>query len=171
MKKVMVFGKPGGGKSTLSKHLANKLALPLHQIDSMAFKANGMAVERSHFDDAHERLLCSDRWIIDGLGPLSAFNQRLTLADTLIYIDLPYRTSYWLVTKRLIKSVYQKPEGWPEGSSVLKGTIQSYQFLSRSRAFWNDAFLQSLEQKGRGKTLYHIKSLSEISELVHTRTQ
>jgi len=87
MNKVAVFGKPGSGKSTLSRKLATATGILLYSLDS--------------------------------------FWQRLEQADTLMYIDLPYRVSYWLVTKRLIKGLIVKPEGWPEGSSVFKGSLQS----------------------------------------------
>lgn len=89
-------------------------------MDSIVYKANGEFVEREVFEQAHESILKSESWIIDGFGPLGSFNTRLDVADTLVYIDLPYSISYWFVTKRMLKGLFVKPEGWPDGSSVIK---------------------------------------------------
>jgi len=166
MNRVAVFGKPGSGKSTLSKALAAASGIPLHPLDSMVYLANGEPVDRATFDAAHDAVLASERWIIDGLGPLASFNQRLTEADTLIYIDLPYWLSYWLVTKRLLKGLRVRPEGWPEGSSVLNGTLQSYRMLRLSSGFWNADFQTRLDSLAEGKTLHIIRSLAELNRFV-----
>ncbi len=166
MKKVAVFGKPGSGKSTLSKQLAAQLDIPLHPLDSIVYHPNGDFVERDIYNQAHERILSSERWIIDGLGPIGSFYQRLDVADTLIYIDLPYEVSYWLVTKRLLKGILVKPEGWPEGSSLVKGTLNSYKTLKQCPLFWNDAFMQKLEGLSAGKSLYVIRSMTELDGFV-----
>ncbi len=129
MKKVSVFGKPGSGKSTLSKKLASATGLNLHALDSIAYKNNGELVERPLFDKRHENILSNEYWIIDGLGPIESFYTRLEAADTLVYIDLPYTTCYWLVTKRFFKGLFVNPEGWPNGSSIIKGTLASYKML------------------------------------------
>ncbi len=71
MKKVAVFGKPGSGKSTVSKALAVVSGLPLHQLDSIVYKPNGEFVAREEFDAAHNEILRSESWIIDGFGPIS----------------------------------------------------------------------------------------------------
>ncbi|PMH28294.1 adenylate kinase [Vibrio lentus] len=166
MKKIAVFGKPGSGKSTISKALAAATGLPLHQLDSIAYKPNGELVEREIFKDVHDKIISSETWIIDGLGPIGAFNQRLDAADTLIYIDLPYAVSYWFVTKRFLKGVFVKPEGWPEGSSVLKGTLASYKTLKLCPAFWNDELMCQLLAKSDEKTVHVIKSVSELDNFV-----
>ncbi|MBN1008852.1 adenylate kinase [Amphritea pacifica] len=166
MKKVAVFGKPGSGKSTLSRALASVTGIPLHPLDSMVYQKNGELVERKLFDEAHERVLSSDRWIVDGFGPLESFYKRLESADTLIYIDLPYRTSYWLVTKRLLKGLMVTPEGWPEGSSVFRGSMQSYKVLRLCPRFWNEAFMGRLETLSAEKTLYVIRSVAELNSFV-----
>ena len=49
MKKIAVFGKPGSGKSTLSKSLAFATGIPLYQLDSIVYKKNGDLVEREIF--------------------------------------------------------------------------------------------------------------------------
>ena len=56
MKKVAVFGKPGSGKSTVSKRLAAAIHIPLYQLDSMLYQANGEFVDRAAFDKAHQEL-------------------------------------------------------------------------------------------------------------------
>lgn len=166
MRKVAVFGKPGSGKSTLSKTLAKVTGLPLHQLDSLFYQKSGEPVARETFDKAHGDILASDSWIIDGLGPLGAFKKRLDAADTLVYIDLPYLTSYWFVTKRLLKGLFIKPEGWPEGSSVLKGSTQSYKILRLSPSFWNGEFMAEVEGMAQHKTVFVIRSLSELKAFI-----
>ncbi len=91
---------------------------------------------------------------------------RLKAADTLIYIDLPYFVSYYLVTKRLLKGLIIKPEGWPDGSSILKGSLQSYKTLKLCPKFWNDGFLQKLKAASTDKSIYVISSISELDEFV-----
>ena len=166
MKKIAVFGKPGSGKSTVSKALAQATGIDLHQLDSLVYKANGEFVDSEVFSHMHERILSSESWIIDGLGPIESLKKRLDSADTLIYIDLPFPVSYWLVTKRLLKGLFVKPEGWPDGSSVIKGTIQSYKMLKLSPTFWNDDFRSRLELRAKEQEVHIIRSVSELNSFV-----
>ncbi|EGU61160.1 adenylate kinase [Vibrio nigripulchritudo ATCC 27043] len=166
MKKIAVFGKPGSGKSTLSKRLSAVTGIPLHPLDSIVYQPNGELTDRKIFDEKHQEILTSESWIIDGLGPLGSFNQRLEAADTLIYINLPYSASYWWVTKRLLKGVLVKPEGWPDGSSVLKGSIQSYKMLKLSPKFWNEDFQSRLESISEGKSLHVIRSVADLKGFI-----
>lgn len=166
MKKIAVFGKPGSGKSTLSNSLASATGIKLHALDSILYKQNGDLVDRKTYDEEHEIILCSDSWIIDGFEPIESFNKRLEVADTLIYIDLPYIVSYWLVTKRFLKGLVVKPEGWPTGSSILKGTVESYKVLKLCPKFWNDGFVQKLEMMSAEKSLYVVRSVSELNSFV-----
>ena len=166
MKKIAVFGKPGSGKSTISKALALATGIELHQLDSIVYKANGEFVEREVFDQAHDNIINSESWIIDGFGPLGSFDTRLEAADTLVYIDLPYPISYWFVTKRMLKGLFVKPEGWPDGSSVIKGTIQSYKTLKLCPKFWNDDFRLRLELRAKEKEVHIIRSVSELNNFV-----
>jgi len=169
--KIAVFGKPGSGKSVLSKALASATGIPLYQLDLMVYQKSGELVDRTTFDEAHDKALSSERWIIDGFGPIASFYTRLEAADTLIYIDLPYLTSYWLVTKRLLKGLVVRPEGWPEGSSVFKGTLQSYKTLRLCPGFWNQAFMERLDKLAVNKTLYVIRSVTELNNFIDETIQ
>ncbi|WP_444885619.1 adenylate kinase [Microbulbifer sp. PSTR4-B] len=169
MKKIAIFGKPANGKSTLGKKLASVTGIKLYALDSILYQQSGQEVDLHSYEETHGNILASEEWIIEGFGSISSldsFNRRLSEADTLIYIDLPYFVTYWLVTKRLFTGLFKKPEGWPNGSSILKGTLESYKILKFCPKFWNDRFLQRLEKLSVNKNLYVIRSISELNSFV-----
>lgn len=166
MKRIAVFGKPGSGKSTLSKALASATGIPLYPLDSILYKANGEALDAQSYDSKHQEILAKDNWIIDGFDRMTPFKQRLDAADTLIYIDLPYVVSYYLVSKRLLKGLLVKPEGWPDGSSIIKGSIQSYKMLKLCPQFWNDDFLLKLEARSNKQKVHVIRSTAQLKGFV-----
>lgn len=169
MNKIAVFGKPGSGKSTVSKALAVATGIELYQLDSIVYQPNGELVEREVFEKIHGEILQVENWIVDGLGPISSFYKRLEAADTLVYIDLPYLVSYWFVTKRLLKSFFVKPEGWPEGCSVLKGSLESYRILKLCPKFWNAEFLARIQAMPSVKEVYVIKTVAQLNSFVASR--
>jgi adenylate kinase family enzyme len=164
MNKVVVFGKPGGGKSTLSRKLSAETGIKLCALDLIEYKKNGERVSREEYLKKHADLIGADSWIIEGLGTLESFWLRIDAADTLIYVDLPYSVHYWWVTKRLLKSFFVKPEGWPEGSSVLKGTLASWKYLRSSPKFWTPELFEKIQSRGKGKDIYRITSVKEIND-------
>jgi adenylate kinase family enzyme len=166
MKKIVVLGKPGNGKSSLAERLGVATGLPVHQLDSIFYKPNGETIDVKKFERLHETIIAKDSWIIEGFGTHETLYQRLRASDTSIYIDLPYLVSYWFVTKRLFKGMLIKPEGWPEGCSVLKGSIQSYKTLRGCPAFWNNEFMEKVEDITVGKSLHVIRTVPELDGFI-----
>jgi adenylate kinase family enzyme len=85
--KVAVFGKPGGGKSTLSQQIASVTNLPLHQLDLIQFVEGGAKVPDEVFVKHHSEILASPRWVIDGFGTPRSFEDLLHAADVLVYVE------------------------------------------------------------------------------------
>ena len=166
MNRVVVFGKPGGGKSTLSKKLSAVTGIKLYALDLIEYKKSGERVPAEEFLKKHADLIATDNWIIDGLGKLESFWSRVDAADTLIYVDLPYYVSYWWVTKRLLKSFIVKPEGWPEDCSVLKGTLAGWKYLRLSPRFWTPELFEEIQSRGEGKNVYRITSVRELNKVI-----
>jgi adenylate kinase family enzyme len=164
VKKIAIFGKPGSGKSTFSMKLAISSSIKYCPLDSIEYLKNGERVSITEYNLQHEKLINESSWIIDGLGYLDSFWARIQAADIVIYIDLPYRISYWWVTKRLLISPFKHPESWPEGSSVLKGTIASWKYLRLSPKFWNEEFYDKLKNSCENRKLIRITSVKEMNE-------
>ncbi len=123
MKKVAVFGNAGGGKSTLSKKLAEITKLPLYVLDKIKYKSGGEEVDYHDYRAIHDQILRSEEWIIDGYGCSETIWERLNAADTLVYLDLPLPIHFCWVSKRLIKGLFKNPESWPENSPILKSSF------------------------------------------------
>ena len=88
MKKVIVIGCPGSGKSTVSRALHNKTGIPLYHLDMMYWNADKTSVEKSVFLERLSDVLEKDEWIIDG-NYGSTMELRMAACDTVIFLDYP----------------------------------------------------------------------------------
>jgi len=88
MKKVMVIGCPGSGKSRFSKDLHQKTGLPLYHLDMMYWNADKTTVEKKIFLERLAEVLRQDEWILDG-NYGSTMEMRMAACDTVIFLDYP----------------------------------------------------------------------------------
>lgn len=88
MKKVIVIGSPGAGKSTFSRALRDLTGLPLFYLDRIWHKPDRTTVTRAEFDSALDAVLKQDRWIIDG-NYQRTIEPRLKACDTAFLLDFP----------------------------------------------------------------------------------
>jgi adenylate kinase family enzyme len=162
MKKVAVFGNAGGGKSTLSKRLAEITGLPLHVLD----KIKGEEMPPEEYKRAHQEILLTDRWIIDGFGCMETLWPRLDEADSLVFVDLPLYLHFWWVTKRLLTGRFRPPEGWPENSPIFKHSMSSYRVLLLCHKYLTPKYREYIEQAQSNKSVYHIRSIEQIAQFL-----
>jgi adenylate kinase family enzyme len=162
MKRVAVFGNAGAGKSTLAKRLAWITRLPLYPLDLIQYRPGGGEVSQQEYLERHADLLGKDEWIIDGFGSVASAWERFASADTLIYIDLPLVTHHWWVTKRLVKGLFVKPEGWPENSPLWSSTINAYKVLWLCHRRLTPKYRQLVVDAAASKRVHHIRSAAAI---------
>lgn len=164
MKKVAVFGNAGGGKSTLSKQLSQITGLPLHVLDKVKYQSGGIEVPLEDYQRAHQQILLTDRWIIDGFGCMETVWLRLDEADTLVFVDLPLSVHFWWVTKRMLTGYFQPPEGWPQRNPIFKSSMSSYRVLWLCDKYLTPKYREYIEQARNTKSVYHIRSTEQISQ-------
>ena len=88
MKKVIVIGCPGSGKSTFARALHEKTGLPLVHLDMLFWNADRTTVEKTVFLQKLEDAMAGERWIIDG-NYSSTMEKRLAVCDTVFFLDYP----------------------------------------------------------------------------------
>ncbi len=88
MKKAIVIGCSGSGKSTFARKLQDKTSIPLFYLDMIWHKSDKTTVSRNEFDASLAEILKNDSWIIDG-NFKRTLETRLQACDTVFLFDLP----------------------------------------------------------------------------------
>ncbi len=86
MKKVIVIGCPGSGKSTFARALQKKTGLPLYYLDMLYWNADKTTVPKDIFRARLAERLAENAWIIDG-NYGSTMEARMAACDTVFFLD------------------------------------------------------------------------------------
>ena len=108
MKKVIVIGCPGAGKTTFAEKLHDKTNLPLYYLDAIWHKPDRTHISRENFDARLREIFAEDEWIIDG-NYSRTIEMRLKECDTVFLFDLPTEVCMQGATERLGKGRYDIP--------------------------------------------------------------
>jgi adenylate kinase family enzyme len=117
MRRVMVIGCPGAGKTTLARMLAERLSLPLVHLDNHYWRPGWQMPGDNEWRRQVVALVAASNWIMDG-HYAGTFDIRMSRADTLIWLDFPRATCLRRVLWRILSGYgrvrFELPAGCPE---------------------------------------------------------
>lgn len=88
MKRAVVIGCSGSGKSVFSRKLRDAAGLSLYYLDMIWHKPDGTNISREEFDKQLDSIISRDSWIIDG-NYQRTLETRIKACDTVFLFDLP----------------------------------------------------------------------------------
>lgn len=91
MKRAVVIGCSGSGKSVFSRKLRDVTGLTLYYLDMIWHKPDGTNILRDEFDEKLRSIISRDSWIIDG-NYQRTLETRMKACDTVFLFDLPTET-------------------------------------------------------------------------------
>ncbi len=101
MKRVVVFGRGGSGKSTLCRRLGDVTGLPVIELDTLYWDESLHPLTPEEWSRRQSIVVQADEWILDGdLGPYDVTEPRLSRADTVIIMDTSLTTCVWRAVRR-----------------------------------------------------------------------
>ena len=165
----------GGGKSTLSRRLAEITGLPLYVLDIIQFRGgiyrpdqkDGGKLPDESYVSIHREILSQDEWIIDGYGSLPTVWERISAADTLVYIDLPIMAHYWGVTKRFAAGLFKSPKGWPDNSPMWESTLNGYRVIWLCHRRLTPKYRQRVAEVASSKKVHHLTSRTAMKAFLN----
>ena len=95
----MIIGRPGSGKSTVARHLGQRLCVPIIYLDVLFWRPGWKEPDRNDFRTRVAHAHSGDSWISDGSYAESTFDLRLPRADALIVLERPR----WLCLVRVLR--------------------------------------------------------------------
>jgi adenylate kinase family enzyme len=110
MKRVIVIGSGGSGKSTFSRKLGEATGLPVVHLDRLYWHPGWVKTPREEWVEIVRREIAKPEWIIDGnYGNTRA--KRMAAADTIIMLNLPrWRCMYRIIKRRLVYREGLRPD-------------------------------------------------------------
>ena len=153
MKRVIVIGCPGSGKSTFSAALRKKTGLPLYHLDMLYWNADKTTVEREVFLSRVAAVTGKDEWILDG-NFHSTMESRMARCDTVFFLD--YSSDVCLDGVRSRRGRPRPDMPWIE-------TEEDAEFTAYIRDFGRERrpFILALLEKYSEKCIYVFRTRGE----------
>lgn len=138
MRKILVIGSGGAGKSTFARRLGQLLDIEVIHLDALYWHAGWIETPKPEWAKRVAELVQRDAWIMDG-NYSGTFDIRLKACDAVIFLDMPRLLCLWRVLKRSV--IYRKrsrPDmgaGCPEklDSDFIKFLLWIWNYPKRTR--------------------------------------
>ena len=158
MKKIIVIGCSGSGKTTFAEKLRDKIGIELFYLDAIWHRPDRTHISREEYDARLSEILALDSWIIDG-NYSRTIETRMAACDTVFLFDLPVEVCLEGAISRLGKARYDMPWIDTEFDPKLKRDIE--EFPSK-----NLPAIYALLDKYSDKNITVFKSREEADEFL-----
>jgi adenylate kinase family enzyme len=102
VKRVVVLGAGGAGKTRLANELSRRTGLPVVHLDQIFWGPGWTARPADEAQPELAEAVTAERWILDGNFLTRLGSERLARADSVVFLDLPRRTCLRRALWRLI---------------------------------------------------------------------
>lgn len=154
MKKAIVIGCPGAGKSVFSRDLAERTGLPLIPLDSLYhLDVWDEGRKKEQWRERVIELVAEPEWIVDG-NYKSTLETRIIAADTVVFLDYPRWLCVWRALKRHIEyRNKRRPDMPPEWRERLGREFLRFIWTYRREQRPEVLRLLSLHRQGRSMAI------------------
>lgn len=164
MKRVIIIGSGGAGKSTLARRLGRITGLEVIHLDALHWLPGWQVPPKNDWFEKVEKAIAGESWIMDGnFG--ATMEIRLAACDTVVFLDLPRLLCLYRVVKR--RFVYRGTNR-PDMAEGCREQID-LEFLRWIWTFPQRAkpeIEERLARLGAGKTIYHLRSPREVDDFL-----
>jgi len=170
MRRVVVFGTTGSGKSWLAERLAARHGLRLIELDALFWGKDWQPAPLELFRYRVEGEIRDGDWIVVGnYGQVRDLTWRA--ADTLVWLDLPFPLVIWRLFRRTMRRSLTKEDLWGTGNteSLVRSlfTRQSILLYAMKTHRKNRArFAIECEFLGKDKTIVRLTSGREVERFL-----
>ena len=160
MKKIIVIGCPGSGKTTFAEKLHKCMGFPLFHLDAIWHKPDRTHISREEYDQRLAEILELEEWIIDG-NYSRTLEVRMQASDTIFLFDLPTEVCIQGATDRLGKARYDVPWIDTELDPKFKQEIEEFPEKTLPRIY------ELLDKYKENKQVVIFKSRMQADEYLH----
>lgn len=109
MKRILVTGNAGSGKTTLATLVASRTGLPYVGLDKVVWQPQWEKTPRTVRLKQESSIANEAAWVVDGVSTLL-----LEAADTVVFLDFPRHRCFWRALCRNLPYLFRSRPGLPE---------------------------------------------------------
>lgn len=164
MKRIVIIGSGGAGKSTLAKILGEILKIEVLHLDKLYWQAGWIEPPKAEWEQRVAEILKKDSWILDGnFG--GTMEMRLTRCDTAIFLDLPRTVCLYRVLKRRFKYRNTNRPDMTEGCHE-KVDLEFLEWIWNFRKTTTPKIEERLQKLENEKTIIRLKSAAAVEKFI-----
>ena len=160
MRKVLVIGSGGSGKSTFARRLGARTGLPVIHLDSIFWRAGWRETPREEWAARVDELLKRDAWVMDG-NYGGTLERRLAACDTVVFLDLPRALCLWRIVARSVRYRGRSRPDMAEGCDE-RLTWEFMRWVWGYPRTRRPAVLIKFGELGGGKKVFRLRSTREV---------
>ena len=103
MRRALVIGSGGAGKSTLAARIGERTGLPVVHLDALYWRPGWEPTPPDEWAARVAALCARDAWVMDG-NYGRTLDARLAACDAVVFLDLPRLLCVWRVVRRVLRS-------------------------------------------------------------------
>ncbi|MEF2279483.1 AAA family ATPase [Deinococcus sp. YIM 134068] len=111
MRRILVIGTTGSGKTTLARAIAARLGVPHGEQDAWNHLPNWQEAPLEQFRAGVDAFTAQPAWVMDG-NYSKARDLGLSRADTLVWLDYPAPVVFWRLLRRTLRRGLTREELW-----------------------------------------------------------
>lgn len=163
IKRVMIMGGSGAGKTWLTLQLARRFGLPCHHIDQLSWQPGFIHRTAAELDELTRAVHASDAWILEG-GHYETAHERASRAQLLIWVDPSRTTQMARVAWRSLRYHGKVRPGMGEGCDEWFGirTREAMSYASESREFHRDRAQEVIAQAPATLGIVHLRNAFQV---------
>lgn len=124
MRRIIVIGTTGSGKTTLARAIAARQNFPHGEQDAWNHLADWQEAPLEDFRAAVDTFTAQSGWVMDG-NYTKARDIGWARADTLVWLDYPAQVVFWRVLTRTLRRVIGRQELWNGNRETWRGAVQA----------------------------------------------
>jgi adenylate kinase family enzyme len=164
MRKIILIGSGGSGKSSLARQLGDILAIKVYHLDAIFWNPGWVGTPKEEQRKVQEELISRKSWIIDG-NYGGTIDIRLQSADTIIFFDLSKWLCLYRVLKRRIQYHNKKRIDLAEGCEE-RIDLQFLKWVWEYQEKQKPKILEKLHGLSQEKEIIILKSPKAVSEFL-----
>ncbi len=159
MRRILVTGNAGAGKTSVAQLLASQMGLPYVGLDGIVWKAGWVKTPALERQEKESAIAQTPTWVVDGVSLFI-----LGAADTVIFLDYPRYRCFWRVLCRNIPYLFRSRPGLPERCPEISMVPTLVKIIWRFPQKVRTGILS--ECHTTGKRIVHIRRNSELQQFL-----